>query len=137
MGETPDEATNTAYAARRQHKDYRRLGALLEGEHPCQNNTCDIAVAIEQALYLWAAHLLVGATETSSDFDAHYDRFRNPQLAAFEEIERLLLLEVPHVKCRYCGDLMFSSEGFLQGVACGNCQRFNKSKRKIIQRAAR
>ena len=37
------------------------LSDALENDHyGCQDNCCDISAAMNEGLYLWAAHLLIG-----------------------------------------------------------------------------
>ncbi len=99
------------------------LARALEHDHPnCEDNTCDVTKAAAIGCYLWAAHLLSGATECEETEDALNDVFN--QLggkASFDqelELERQELLAQPHFECSSCGALIWTAEG---EAFCSNC----------------
>lgn len=77
----------------------------LENEHSCDDiHGCDIGMAMEEGLYLWAGHLLVGATECP-ETDAALAVIRSELGDTFEaelERERDELCEVDHIACPKC-----------------------------------
>lgn len=97
------------------------LEEALKEEHHDNNSSCDICVAIREELYLWAAHVLIGAAdcpiteaayawlhETEKDFDKKLEE------------ERLALLEVDHQKCEKCNSITWGDR-YYSPEACGNC----------------
>jgi hypothetical protein len=75
------------------------LRRALEEEHPCEANCCDVAMAMREGLYLWAAHIFVGAMEcpeTDREFAA-----LDPSEEELEA-ERERFLAMPHVICESC-----------------------------------
>ena len=97
------------------------LSDALEGDHyNCSDNCCDISAAMNEGLYLWAAHLLTGATECEATERAYarYQRAQRP--AAFQralEAERVALCALPHQECRSCNSIVWNGED----ETCGNC----------------
>lgn len=92
------------------------LADALENEHPCHDNSCDIRAAMEHGFYLWAGHLLTGATEcpeTEAAFLAI-----NPSREELDKECEELLESVPHLKCKSCNAICWDAE---PGQACGNC----------------
>lgn len=95
-----------------------RLRDAIEAEHviSCGNgNTCDIHKAFECELYLWAGHLLAGATEcprTGKSF---------AMIAPTEtqlQSERSELLGESHMACPECNATVWTDEN---KVVCDNC----------------
>lgn len=101
------------------------LRTALEEEHPehlCHNNTCDISAAIRHELYLWAARLLISATDcpvTEQAFLTYYDGDKEGGFIHDYERERQELLEVPHVRCPACNAVVWEPDSY--GDTCGNC----------------
>lgn len=98
----------------------RKLQALrdaLETDHCYGNcsNTCDIHAAFEEGLYLWAANLLIGATECDAT-EAAFNELE-PTEEELEE-ERRFLIELPNVRCKVCGSHCYTD---VAGDVCDNC----------------
>ena len=99
------------------------LYEAVEHEHPCEDdNTCDIAAAVENDCEWWAAHLLQGATECPvvDAVIAQAVRVLGPAAIEAEiEADRVYLLDhVSHVDCPSCGALVWG-EG---ETVCDNCR---------------
>lgn len=100
-------------------RDLAPLIAALEEEHCDQcsaDNSCDINVAFEDGYYLWAAHLLIGATECPKTEAAYVALdVTNEELEA-ERVELLRLNR--HVHCAKCNALCWNVE---RDDTCGSC----------------
>jgi hypothetical protein len=90
-----------------------RLGRALN-IHECTDNACDIAKSIEGGLFLWAARLLIDATECE-EVEEIFARLNPAQ--AHLEAERKELLTHSHVKCPGCGVLVWTE----WDDTCSNC----------------
>lgn len=104
--------------------DTDRLRAAIEEEHAgiCRDqNTCDISKAFDEGLYLWSAHMLIGATECPLTEAAY---------VALEPMKEQLdaecaeLLKCPHIRCAECNAVVWSDD---DEVTCGNCLHVIKS----------
>lgn len=105
-----------------------RIVDALEHEH-CDPHgdgyvtSCDICFAFEHELYLWAAHLLVGATDcprTERAYIALEKHLGAEELNRRIEVERLKLLAYPHKRCPECGAVMWAEcEEDIE--SCDNC----------------
>lgn len=105
-----------------------RLREALEAEHPeqtCNNNTCDITKAMSEGLYLWAAHLLTGATECPRTEKALALRAPTKQELDNECTE---LLECPHMRCSECNAIVWTDG---DKVVCGSCGKEIKRTIKV------
>lgn len=102
--------------------DGDKLARAIEFDHPnCDDNTCDLSKAAAIGCYLWAAHLLTGATEceeTEKAFNEVYNRLGKAAFDVELELERQQLLAEPHWECSECGSLIWTSEG---EAFCANC----------------
>lgn len=94
----------------------------LRIEHPCTDNTCAIAEARRIGAYLWAAHLLSGATECPNTEAAlaelrarHGDEVFDEAL----EMDRQGLLAQPHATCRSCESTVYGDEWPAECGCCG------------------
>ena len=102
-----------------------KLKEALYEEHCCLclDNTCDILAAYDAGLFLWAARLLIGATECPLTEEAFVaDSVDDSELNA----ERDMLLELPHFPCQSCKSIIWRDDE--PGVICGNCCKENPSK---------
>jgi hypothetical protein len=110
------------HMTQRLNYDESDLREALEEEHPCtDDNSCDIAKAIECRLYLWAANLLQGATEspkTDAEMIVLAEKYGEATIKAEEEKERKLLLKEPHADCAKCGSIVWFDD---EETTCDNC----------------
>jgi hypothetical protein len=99
------------------------LQKALEIEHndkEASRRACDICAAIDGGYYLWAGHLLTGATEcplTSAALAWIFEKKTEEEQRRTLEKERLELLETDHVSCPSCNAINW---GDYLGT-CGNC----------------
>lgn len=105
-----------------------RIADALEREHcglhgEAYVTSCDIYFAFEHELYLWAAHLLVGATEcprTERAYIALEKYLGTEKLKRRLESERLELLTYPHRRCPRCNSVTWADdEDCIE--SCGEC----------------
>jgi uncharacterized paraquat-inducible protein A len=102
--------------------DSDKLAAALDKEHPCSgDNTCDIAKAVELGCYLWAGHILGGATECELTTAAMVEI--NERLGAKEfeyelEQERQKVAAQPSIRCEACGSVVYTEA---DEDNCDNC----------------
>ncbi len=95
------------------------LRLALRNEHGTScGNACDIDAAQRAGCYLWAAHLLTGATDEGIDETERIYAKLSPSghRSRRLEAERKRLLRVPHSECE-CGAIVWDSVG----SRCGNC----------------
>ena len=93
------------------------LRRALQREHPCDDNSCDIRAAMRAGCYLWAAHLLSGATDEGiEETCAILDKLKPAERTL--EAERKKLLKVPHVNCEHCNAYIWDAHA---PVHCDNC----------------
>jgi len=103
---------------------FNALREALHEEHPtqvCHNNTCDITAAMEEDCFVWAAHLLIGATECPSTEKAYGEAraaMGESEFDALLEEERKTVCAIRHIKCATCGSLVYTEE---DEDVCGNC----------------
>lgn len=100
----------------------KNLATALDNEHPCSgDNTCDIAKAVELGLYLWAGHVLGGATEcpeTNAAMAALNEEMGAEAFEAALEEERKEMVAQPHLKCGTCGAVVYTDA---DEDGCNNC----------------
>lgn len=106
-----------------------RLEQALQAEHvnDCgdSNNTCDVSKAFDCGLFLYAAHLLAGATECPRTLSALASI--SPMDAQIDE-ERLDLLEEDHMDCSECNAIVWTEE---DKAICGNCKATVQRRVKV------
>jgi len=96
------------------------LRKALEDEHclMCNSSTCDIDAAYRAGCYLWAASLLVNATDEGVDkTTAAYEKI-SPSASQLEHDRVVLVTTVPHVACFSCNSTNWSQD---VGADCGGC----------------
>lgn len=99
----------------------RFLEEALKEEHNDRDSSCDICVAIREELYLWAAHVLVGATECPLTEAAYlWMKETEKEFDKKLEEERLALLEIEHKRCEKCNSITWGDD-YYSPEACGNC----------------
>jgi len=130
-----DDADDAAGAPPMSRSDLiEALRYAIEEEHPCEDTQgCDIAFALEQDFVLWAAHLLMGATECPLTDEAWTDLVANDEAegkAAGEancfvgrtekqaDEERDEMCEMPHRECGSCNAVNWGED---VGSCCANC----------------
>jgi hypothetical protein len=85
----------------------------------CGQNSCDICAAYKNENYLWAAHLLIGATECSRTEKAFLEL--DPSQDELDAECKALLNEVDYIECPGCQSLCWSAE---VGDQCDNCHAY-------------
>lgn len=100
---------------------HERLGDAVEKAHPCRDdNSCDIAKATELGFHVWAARILLGATDEGIDeVQALYERLAPTEEE--HERERVELLKHPHVRCPSCNAVVWREQWDTREVVCGSC----------------
>lgn len=122
---TPQEVLESGAKLRPVNTDAEDfLKLALEEEHYDRSDgarACDICAAMEAGYYLWAAHILVGATEcplTESAYEWIREGRSAAEQAADLDKERVELLEsVDHKTCPSCNSVNWGD--YLEN--CGNC----------------
>ena len=102
----------------------RLLCKALEQDHPCEDRHCDIGAAMSNELYLWAGHLLQGATEcprTDAVLTVIEMEIGHLALERLTEEERDELVGKPHVKCHSCQSVLWLGEDFSDSIDCSDC----------------
>lgn len=102
------------------------LRYAVEEDHPCEDTQgCDIAVALENGYYLWAAHLLMGATEcpaTDEAWEALVATDKSDgQTQREADAECDEMVKIPHVECESCGSVNWGCDGEMPSGSCANC----------------
>ena len=116
MRESPEKAK-----VEREYHRKIRLDALKEAlyEEHCGyycDNACDIMKAYELGLYVWAAHVLMGATDETPLTAKAYTRLRPGKRWLQAEADELM--KAPHVRCRECNAVVYTDE---EHDRCGSC----------------
>lgn len=98
---------------------YRRLGDEVADAHipPDGPDTCDVDAAYGTDLYLYAAYLLMNATEVPRTLERQYDLAHTPERFAWEKAQ---FEAIPRRTCHACGctvNLWFGGP-----EACHNCR---------------
>ncbi len=96
---------------------YEQLGTMVYRLHRCQceNEHCDICVAVDNGFNLLAARILDGATETPPKFTAKVGRYSHEEF--LEEIARFKEA-IGWAKCPKCDALLYGEDG---EQTCSNC----------------
>lgn len=141
---TPTKKTlsETEYASH-----LKDIEAALESDHcdPCGGscegcpNTCDIHAAYDHGFYLWAAHILSGATECpKTDLAVARLQLRLPKgeyEAKLKHEGYEFLRTVRSLKCdgpKGCGSHVYTEDDL---VTCGNCHATVKSEYQLNKEA--
>lgn len=103
----------------------RDFARAVEHHHPCDDQSCDIARALEDGYALWAAHLLLGATECPLvDAVSSYYYGGGFNLDAEAERERVEWLKsstwTEHAYECGCGAINFGDDSYTP-EQCSNC----------------
>lgn len=102
-----------------------KLAETVRIEHYAECKTsnytaCDITAAYDNNLYLWAAYLLIGASEcpkTEKALAKFYDIAGKELAEELIEADRVEMLAVPHRECASCGSVTWGENE----EYCGNC----------------
>ena len=99
------------------------LGKAIEKDHPCDDQACDIAYALESGFVATAAWLLTGATECSTVEAIAECLDLELRTLADEESEIWHDWHASHsVECDHCGSHNYADDvSDLSGAQCGNC----------------
>lgn len=101
------------------------IAEAVRTDHPCRDDdTCDIARALEDGYPLWAAYLLVSATEAPATSEAvsHYHPSDFDAEAASERdawLQTSTWTEQAH-RCEACGSITFGTDTY-EPETCGAC----------------
>lgn len=98
------------------------LADAVESDHPCSdNNTCDIAAALDAGFVRIAAAQLLSATDEAHYTSAWVDRYRlnlqNDRRNRWNEWIRYF--DENTVKCDECESYIYNPSEY--GDTCGNC----------------
>jgi hypothetical protein len=96
-----------------------RLAEALDEDHHCDDVSCDIRAAKDAGLYLWAGHILEGATECPATERA-MGRFR-ARVKSYQrrlDAERDALCESTHYTCDSCNSVHWTDD---QPEDCEQC----------------
>lgn len=93
------------------------LRDALRADHVgnCDSNACDITAAYRAGCYLWAAHLLMSATDACNT--PNVTEAFEPPTDEVLDAERVILLEQPHADCPSCGAIVWTDVD----TTCDNC----------------
>jgi hypothetical protein len=103
-----------------------KLRAALEAEHVerCGSSSCDIQAAFDHELYLWAAHLLVNATDEGIEQTEELLGAIDPSEKDLDAERDYLVRSVRHATCPACNAVNWSRDHFVNAVErCSNCGR--------------
>lgn len=99
-----------------------KLSDLVQSDHcdGCDQNTCDVSVAMRLGYDRWAIEAFAGTGASSQEFDRLYSML-GPEFRRDAESDRKALCEEAHVDCPHCNAVLWLPDEC--DYHCDSCAR--------------